>query len=110
MNIDNFTPRPGANVGLAATTTSGSTAKLICKDEEVNLLVYNDGSTPVAFAIGGSGVTATYPTTSANGDMIIKGGDSRIIRARLGTGTGIYAAAITGTSTASLFIQVGVGS
>lgn len=110
MNIDNFTPRPGANVGLAATTTSGSTAKLICNDEEVDLLVYNAGSTPVAFAIGGASVSATYPTTSANGDMVIVGGASRVIRARRGTGTGIYAAAITSTSTASLFIQPGVGS
>lgn len=110
MNLVNFTPRPGANVGLAATTTSGGTAKLICNDLEVDLMVYNLGTVDIAFQIAGASVTAAFPTTSANGDTIAPAGTLQVIRGVRGTGAGIYAAALTSTGTGSLFIQPGSGS
>lgn len=111
MNIINFTPRAGATVGIAVTTTSGSTAKKICSDGEIDLLIYNPGSTDISLEIGGNAsLTCAAATTSLNGAMLVPAGTLQVMRGMRGSADGVYAAAVMGSGTGTIFITPGNGS
>lgn len=109
MNIVNFTPRPSATVGFAATSTTG--AKKICGDAVIDLLIYNKGASDAYVEIGNSSVTATAPTTSANGSAPLPPGSIQVMRGVRADNTGIYAAVICDSgNTATVLITPGNGS
>lgn len=111
MNIINFTPRAGATVGVAVTTTSGSTAEKICSDSEIDLLIYNPGPTDISLEIGGNAsLTCTAATASANGAMFVPSGSIQVMRGMRGSADGVYAAAVIASGTGTIFITPGNGS
>lgn len=109
MSIINFTPRPASTVGVAV-TSSPSTAELICTDHEIDLLVYNISTVDVAIEFGKSNVAAQYPTTVANGSMLVAPGSIQVFRGMRGTATGIYVSAVVASGTGTVFVTPGNGS
>ncbi len=71
-----------------------------------NIEIYNSGSSPIFVVTGGSGVTATFPTSSASTGKIVPG-DAVVIYSKLPTDT--YIACITAADTIAVYVSTGKG-
>ncbi len=71
-----------------------------------NIEIFNSGSSPVFVVTGGSGVTATFPTSSASTGKIVPG-DAVVIYSKSPTDT--YIACITAADTIAVYVSTGKG-
>lgn len=94
-----FSPSPGQTVNIAVSNTSGTVA-LPTKLPDGYLRLFNAGASTVFVAIGSSTITA-----SATADMPLVTGATIIID----RGNATTLAAITATSTATLYATAGEG-
>lgn len=95
-----FTPNHGAGVVISASTTSAD-EPITTLSNGGQIIVTNSGSV-VVFVRWGSGTQ-----TAVNTDVAIPGGDWRIFTVAPGTDT---VAALTASSTATVYVSPGHGS
>lgn len=110
QRIGNFSPGTETIAIAADTTAGGSSADfpdIQLKSPASDVLVYNSGSVDVFIAFGDSSVTVAIPTdgSPANG-VCIPSKNSYV----LDKGQKTSVAAITGSSSATIYFTVGVGS
>ncbi len=104
--LRNFTPSPVGGKALAVSTTSASTAMVASPLQRKDVLVYNSGSVAVFIEFGGSTVTAVVPSGGTPGGCAVPPGGVLTLCA----GDNAHIAAITASSTATIYITSGCGN
>lgn len=104
--LRNFTPTPVGGKALAASTTSASTALVASPLQRKDVIVYNSGSVAAFIEFGGSTVAAVVPSGATPGGLSVPPGAALTLCA----GDNTHIAAITASSTATLYITSGCGN
>lgn len=98
-DVTPFRPDAAATVNLAVTTTTGR-VQVLASARRRNFRIFNAGSVTVFVELGGSTVAAVATTA-----IPVAGGASLVLN---NSGSNTYVAAITASSTATLYVTPGL--